>query len=507
MDAMTIHMTMEHLQSKALLDCGPDDCNGSANGSLEERNGDTEFLDLPDIQNMLDNKSLQSIIQVLSEHESYMSSFLRAHSTLLRGDVPLSVPVRHYVAVMAASQHSCHNLVSAHRTEFLNAGGPPDWLETGLSAVNSKLQKLGKINDILAHQPWTITPSHIEEITRPGGKDNWSLSELVYAIVLMAHFHSFSSFIESCVSVEVGNKIAPPPPSPIHSAAPARPYDCSSPAKGDLERTTSKERRRRKGSTTSTDSCVAAEETSSPPYDCSAPNKVMSSSGSPGTDRVDSLVQKMEQLRAQPEADSEELEARFERVKETSAEIGKLDEQTATQYPLPQFRKFLRTPDFHYVDFAKRDNKQNFPTFRVQDFNWDEEGFSVISRFYDEIAQLLDDKFRTAYNMTYRTMGRLTAIDTSMFRRATWNYIQCLYGVRWDDYDYSEVNVLLHRSLKKYIKTAACYPDRCSTEEYKAIMQDFLPSEKVHVCLLVAEAKFQSELLYALRAIAEHYRT
>ena len=59
-----------------------------------------------------------------------------------------------------------------------------------------------------------------------------------------------------------------------------------------------------------------------------------------------------------------------------------------------------------------------------QDFDWDEEGFSVISRFYDEIAQLLDDKFKTAYNMTYRSMGRLTAIDTTMFRRATWNYIQ-----------------------------------------------------------------------------------
>ena len=48
----------------------------------------------------------------------------------------------------------------------------------------------------------------------------------------------------------------------------------------------------------------------------------------------------------------------------------------------------------------------------------------TIFRFYDDIAQLLDDKFKTAYNLTYGTMGRLAAIDTSMFRRATWNYIQ-----------------------------------------------------------------------------------
>lgn len=31
-------------------------------------------------------------------------------------------------------------------------------------------------------------------------------------------------------------------------------------------------------------------------------------------------------------------------------------------------------------------------------------------------------------------------VDTSKFRRAIWNYIQCIYGIRHDDYDYGEVN-------------------------------------------------------------------
>lgn len=30
------------------------------------------------------------------------------------------------------------------------------------------------------------------------GEDSWSLSELVHAIVLLAHFHSLSSFVFSC---------------------------------------------------------------------------------------------------------------------------------------------------------------------------------------------------------------------------------------------------------------------------------------------------------------------
>jgi len=502
---MTVQVAMDQLQPKVISEDSP-----SSTWNLDSLPGE-----VGDLQDQLDCHNLHSTLQVLGEHESYMVSFLRAHNALLKGDVPLSDPVRHFVALMAASSHGCDPLVSYHKTQFLTAGGSVNWLETGFEAVNTKVQKLGKINQILAHQPWTITSAHIEEITRSGSKDNWSLSELVYAIVLMAHFHSFSSFIESCVSVEDGSKkegSSPRIAQPVTTSAAStmKPYDCSSPSKTNLERNSSKERKRRKGSTassTSLDSCSVAEEAapiavSVAPYDCSAPPKV-DSAGSPGLERVDSLVLKMEELRAQPEADSDELEARFERVKEWSAEIRTINQETINQPP--DIRKFVLLPELQYVDFAQRERKELFKTFRVQDFNWDEQGFSVISRFYDEIAQLLDDKFQTAYHMTYRTMGRLTAIDTSMFRRATWNYIQCLFGIRWDDYDYSEVNVLLHRSLKKYIKTAACYPDRCSVEEYNHIMTDFQPSEKIHVCLLVAEAKFQSELLYALRAIAAHF--
>lgn len=61
-------------------------------------------------------------------------------------------------------------------------------------------------------------------------------------------------------------------------------------------------------------------------------------------------------------------------------------------------------------------------------------------RLYNDVGNLLDDKFRVAYNLTYFTMGGIKNVDTSKFRRAIWNYIQCIYGIRHDDYDYGEVN-------------------------------------------------------------------
>ena len=40
--------------------------------------------------------------------------------------------------------------------------------------------------------------------------------------------------------------------------------------------------------------------------------------------------------------------------------------QVEAHLVLPQFRKYLTDPDFKYVDFAQREDKQLFPTARIQ---------------------------------------------------------------------------------------------------------------------------------------------
>lgn len=436
------------------------------------------------------NNYLDTTWQVMGQHRAYLSTFLRTHSMLLRGDGPLAAPVRHYLALMAAARHGCAHLVDSHRLDFLADGGDPAWIRDGLAAVPAKIRALSELNKLLAHRPWAIAPAHIEALTHSPSPGNWSLSELVYAIVLMAHFHAFSSFIESCVLMETtygqGGRTKP---------------ECGA----GWRRSTS-----RHNSERSLDGSPVEDFINAPSYDCTTHRKGGEKSS---PDSVDTLLQKMESFRTQATLpDSEELTARFRLAVELSSGEGAGTTTSTTtsssqedKTAATDITKFVIEPDFQYVDFAQRDKQSSYSTFRIQDYNWDEQGYSLMSRFYDDIAQLLDDKFRTTYNLTYGTMGQLTAIDTTLFRRATWNYIQCLYGIRWDDYDYAEVNDLLHRSLKKYIKTAACYPERCAPDEYRTIMPDFLPSEKIHVCLITSEAKFQSELLYALRAVATHF--
>lgn len=55
----------------------------------------------------------------------------------------------------------------------------------------------------------------------------------------------------------------------------------------------------------------------------------------------------------------------------------------------------------------------------------------------------------------------------------------CPLSIRYDDYDYGEVNQLLERNLKIYIKTVACYPEKTTRRMYNLFWRHFRHSEKV----------------------------
>ncbi|NXJ96632.1 SESN3 protein, partial [Corythaixoides concolor] len=232
---------------------------------------------------------------------------------------------------------------------------------------------------------------------------------------------------------------------------------------------------------------------------------------------LEALMERMKRLqedKEDEEASQEEMATRFEKEKKESLLVisGGIcafpyfavlftafdDEIVSTDVS-----RYIEDPGFGYKDFARR-GEDHLPTFRAQDYTWENHGFSLVNRLYSDIGHLLDEKFRMVYNLTYNTMATHEDVDTTTLRRALFNYVHCMYGIRYDDYDYGEVNQLLERSLKVYIKTVTCYPERTTKRMYDSYWRQFKHSEKVHVNLLLMEARMQAELLYALRAITRH---
>ncbi|XP_039603835.1 sestrin-1 isoform X3 [Polypterus senegalus] len=365
--------------------------------------------------------------------------------------------------LQAAARHQCSYLVNLHVDDFLQVGGNPKWLN-GLEGAPQKLQSLGELNKILAHRPWLITKEHIEQLLK-AEDHSWSLAELIHAVVLLTHYHSLASFTFGCginpeIHCEGGHTFRPPSVSNY---------------------------------------CVCDLANGNSSLDEMQINQLVTDASC----EVEALMEKMKQLqecRDEEEASQEEMTTRFEREKTESMLVASTEEEESA--PTRDVSRHFEDPSYGYKDFSRRG--EHVPTFRAQDYTWEDHGYSLVNRLYPDFGQLLDEKFQIAYNLTYNTMAMHRDVDTSMLRRAIWNYIHCMFGIRYDDYDYGEINQLLDRSFKVYIKTMVCSPEKTTKRMYDSFWRQFEHSEKVHVNLLLMEARMQAELLYALRAITRY---
>lgn len=175
---------------------------------------------------------------------------------------------------------------------------------------------------------------------------------------------------------------------------------------------------------------------------------------------VEVLMERMKQLQEcrdeEEEASQEEMATRFEREKTESMLVVTAEDEECV--PSRDISRHFEDPSYGYKDFSRRG--EHVPTFRVQvkmkytqkiqytkedgsmqllytpyfpfpqDYSWEDHGFSLVNRLYPDVGQMLDEKFQMAYNLTYNTMATHKDVDTSMLRRAIWNYIHCMFGIR-----------------------------------------------------------------------------
>jgi len=94
-----------------------------------------------------------------------------------KDDVLTSVQ-KYYISIMAVSCYDCEYLLKILEEQFLLNGGNIEWLTSGLSKADRKLQRLGEINEIMAYRPWILSSSHIEYLAKGDEKDpnsNWTI--------------------------------------------------------------------------------------------------------------------------------------------------------------------------------------------------------------------------------------------------------------------------------------------------------------------------------------------
>jgi sestrin len=438
---------------------------------------------------------LSHISQVLGYHPTYLTAFIKMHHFLMRGNGPLPLHVRNYLAILAASRHKCAYLVSLQQKEFLCNGGDPAWIEGGIQRLPVKILNLLTINKLLAHQPWLVTPEHMKTLLR--GTDSWSVSELAHAVVVMAHFHSLSSFALGCgltPEIDTSHEFA----TSEGTDFPLKPSSTlTNPALG-----LGRGRENSDSETAQSDSEPVSPETTSPPADSRTGQYMVQyflNSTSEEGRLGDTLTEKLRMMDSE-ESDEETEQQRDSQFMGAASIISTEDSVQKPKSPVPipfLLARYIDDPSFQHEDF----NGSSAGTLRARDYSWDDHGYAFLNSLYPDICPLLDTCFDTAFCMTYKCVGKEKNVDTTNFREAIWYYIHSIKGIRHDDYQYRKVNQVLSISFKTFIRMVACYPEKVSSVAFQGSMDGLEPSEKVHVNIIVVEARMQAELIYAMRAL------
>lgn len=154
------------------------------------------------------------------------------------------------------------------------------------------------------------------------------------------------------------------------------------------------------------------------------------------------------------------------------------------------------------TDTERCRNKPKEGEIRIQDYSWDEHGYSVLSTFYQDLAVILDDKFRNVKYFTNKSENSNSKLST-----AVWYYVQCIFGVHYDDYNYQEMDQVLDQNSKDAIQlwcNQAIGGSPAQPAQQQSVFSVLANNDKLEVAIILMEARFLSEMLFATQSVMKY---
>jgi hypothetical protein len=136
------------------------------------------------------------------------------------------------------------------------------------------------------------------------------------------------------------------------------------------------------------------------------------------------------------------------------------------------------------------------------EFNWEDQGFYILKEVIESKIEVINKEIEYALDLTSQTIGGgQKIIDTIHFRNAIRCYVELLFGIYNEDYDYSKTNKLLEISHKHFIKNAVCFPNKVNNDDIIILRVNFSFAEIFHLVYLVSTIKQKVQLTFLSKAL------
>lgn len=148
---------------------------------------------------------------------------------------------------------------------------------------------------------------------------------------------------------------------------------------------------------------------------------------------------------------------------------------------------------------------QDFDTHSMQylfnmEFSWENNGTYIIDDYWSGFSNSFDNEFDYINQFTSHCFGSHKCIaDTTYFRFSIITYIEKIFGLLDETFDYSKTNKLIKKQMKVIIKNIACFPENVDLSVISR--SDFNDQDLLHIILLSLIAKQRAQLTYIAKVL------
>ncbi|CAK65715.1 unnamed protein product (macronuclear) [Paramecium tetraurelia] len=392
---------------------------------------------------------------------SLIKPYCNVIGNLLNTQTKLSQDEKYYFAIMGAAASGSDQLYDLLIQHFYLNEGEKNWVELGYESIDEKIKSVDTICKILVQKPWEQSLKNtLQQIIK---NNKWNKRELIQALMIFIFYNNIGCFsqgngilkeIDYTLKLQSGNT--------------------------SISFTFPQEQQQQQQQIDLTQNEYIIQELKNQVLlDAKLENPSYSSDKNL---QFKSKQQSVDEPQGIIDLDEEQLILKFKEKFQKYFTQGEIKDSTG--YQILRFSVLIN----------------DIP----QEYNFQMNSYPVLKSIYPEGAQTLHDFLLEVKQMTRNTFGKEQQITTAAFRKAIRVYAQNIYRYQHDDIDYStQMNKLLPKELKAFIKIVSLTPNLLQKKHLEAIPLKLSPDELCHITLLSIAAKIEVQLIYLSKALVD----
>ncbi|ORY80500.1 PA26 p53-induced protein-domain-containing protein [Protomyces lactucae-debilis] len=423
--------------------------------------------------------------RILSYFPRFYETTIMLHDELIRKTgTPLQRVTRLYLCLMAAAESKSQYHISYYTYKYLQLGEHLEWLE-GIDKAPRRVQKLAIVNSILAHQPWKTTRAHIQDLLGRSKdavhtSDQWTMGELCQAMCILTVVHSQARFVLGCGVV--------PEPDTFGGAC--------------IRKATRNQHTLDLGEQRDGLNVV--------PLFMTSPHAYASKTTLTSMMAIPTVVDFSRRLSNGSEGESMPSLLRKRRLSVGGQHQNQQSEENSSTAKIPvnpileDMSRYCR-PEGDISDETFDITSDEYSILDLSEFNWEDRCCPLIGRIVPGLERILEQTLTEAQEAAgemdegFLFSDSHGPVDQRPLREAVWNFVLRLYGVHQDGYRYQDVNLLLNKSARRFLKKVCFNAVAVSRHDWATVGKGLTDPEKVLLTLLASHARLSASLLYAFR--------